>query len=57
MLSIVNEAKRREIGLGDMIKKLTDYFGIEQCPRCQRWQVFLNQLRLRDYKIEWDKIP
>ena len=40
----------REIGLGDVIKKATSYFGIQPCGGCgrradtlNRWMVFTNR--------------
>lgn len=42
--------KEEEIGLGDIIKRTTSYFGIHPCESCERranalnrWLIFTNQ--------------
>ncbi len=51
------EAKKRGVGVGDLMKKVTDFLGIPQCPRCARWQILWNKIRvLPNQKINWKDV-
>ena len=45
-------------GIGDVVKKITEFLGIEQCPRCierqgklNRWFPFKNPIYLNDEEL------
>ena len=53
--SFKEEAARQGIGLGDLIKKATDALGIPPCPRCIRWRLILNKVKLLpNGMVEWN---
>jgi len=56
MLDAGMAAQRLGIGLGEVIHALTDWVGIEQCPRCQRWQRALDKLRVVGWKVKWGEV-
>ena len=35
---------KKDTGLGDSIKRITNYFGIKQCEKCKERQTFFNTL-------------
>lgn len=51
-----HEADQRGIGLGDAVKKVTDFLQIEPCARCVQRQRRWNKVKLRWPKmnIDWD---
>lgn len=49
-------AKENGIGAGDVIAKMTKFFGIEPCSRCVRTQAILNKLRIKNWQITWENI-
>lgn len=49
---LIDLAAENGIGVGELVTKLTTQFGIPQCARCKRWAKVLDQLRIRDWKVE-----
>ena len=47
---------RLGIGLGEVIHAITNWVGIDQCPRCIRWQVALDKLRVTGWKLKWAEV-
>ncbi len=48
-------AKKRGIGLGDLFAQLTKELGIRPCAKCKQRQLVMNKLRLDGWKIIKEK--
>ena len=49
-------AKEQGLGVGDLVAKLTKTFGIKPCAACEQRRQVLNRLRIRGWKISFDKV-
>jgi hypothetical protein len=49
-------ARENGIGVGDVITKLTKFFGIAPCASCEKRRQVFNQLRIVGLKIKWEDI-